>query len=78
MTGRATFEVPLAHGRPSLGEFAAHRQVDVTPRGPWCDTLDRALQSEGLEPRMALATPHFQVALAIVARTDYVTVAADR
>jgi DNA-binding transcriptional LysR family regulator len=65
---------PLARKRAALADFARYRQVVVTPRGPWSETLDRALQAEGLDPHVALATPHFQVALAIVARTDCATV----
>jgi DNA-binding transcriptional LysR family regulator len=65
---------PLARKRVSLADFASYRQVVVTPPGPWSVALTHALHREQLESRVALATAHFQVALAVVARTNYVTV----
>jgi DNA-binding transcriptional LysR family regulator len=74
------YVVALRKGHPrgqralSLGDFAEQRQVLVAPQGPWAIRLGEALRREGLSFRVALRTSQMQVAMDVVARTDYVSV----
>lgn len=65
---------PLAQRPMSLRGFAEQRQVLVSPPGPWAGQLGDALYREGLSMRVALRTSQMQVAMDVVARTDYVSV----
>ncbi len=65
---------PTIKKRITLAEFAASRQVMVAPRGPWAERMSNALAGAGLHSEYILTTTHLQVALEIVARTDYLTV----
>jgi DNA-binding transcriptional LysR family regulator len=65
---------PLAQRAMSLRDFAEQRQVLVSPQGPWASQLGDALRREGLAFRVALRTSQMQVAMDVVARTNYVCV----
>ncbi len=65
---------PIVRTELTLERFAACRQVVVTPQGPWASHLHEAMHRRGLAPQSVLATPHIQVALDIIARTDYLSV----
>jgi DNA-binding transcriptional LysR family regulator len=67
---------PLATRAVTVRDFAAQRQVLLSPQGPWASHLGDAMRREGLVPRIALRTPQMHVAMEIVARTDYVCVLA--
>lgn len=67
---------PLASRAMTLREFAAQRQVLVSPEGPWMNQLGDRLHREGLAPQIALRTSQMAVAMDVVSRTDYVTVLA--
>jgi DNA-binding transcriptional LysR family regulator len=59
---------------PALRELAAERHVLAAPQGPWASQLGAALHREGRTLDVALRTSQMRAAIAIVARTDYVTV----
>jgi DNA-binding transcriptional LysR family regulator len=65
---------PLAQRAMSLEDFAEQRQVLVSPQGPWASQLGAAMRRKGLAFRVALRTAQMQVAMDVVARTDYVSV----
>lgn len=59
--------------RMTLARYLAARHVLVSPRGLPGGIVDEALTAKGSARRVALTTPCFQTALAIVARTSLVT-----
>jgi DNA-binding transcriptional LysR family regulator len=59
---------------PTLRELVAERHVLASPQGPWASQLGAALHREGRTLDVALRTSQMRAAIAIVARTDYVTV----
>ncbi|MDQ0392147.1 LysR family transcriptional regulator [Labrys monachus] len=58
---------------PSLADYARFSHVTVSIFGDGHTEADSTLAAAGLERRVALTTPHFTAALAVVARTDMVT-----
>jgi len=65
---------PLVGQPHSLESFASFARVLITPRGPGAQKLDAALSERGLAARVVLETAHIDVALDVVAGTDYLTV----
>jgi len=59
--------------RPSLADYAGFSHVTISIFGDGHTETDTALAAAGLERRIALTTPHFVAALAVVAKTDMVT-----
>jgi DNA-binding transcriptional LysR family regulator len=68
----------VKRGGLTLERYASCRHVVVSPRGPWEQRLDEALRRRGLTLELALETPHIQVALDIVGRTDFVAIIPQR
>ncbi|MGG6895913.1 MULTISPECIES: LysR family transcriptional regulator [Rhizobium] len=64
---------PLAAGPVSAEDYARFSHAAITIFGDGQSEIDAALAARGLSRTIALATPHFAVALAVVAATDYVT-----
>jgi DNA-binding transcriptional LysR family regulator len=72
-----TFVTLLRAGHPAardwtLERFAALDHVLVTVMGDGRGVLDDDLERLGLRRRVALRLPHFQAAMAVVAKTDFV------
>jgi DNA-binding transcriptional LysR family regulator len=65
---------PHAQRPMSLEGLAEQRHVVVSPLGPWASQLGDAMHRAGLAFRVALRTSQMQVAMDVVARTDYVSV----
>lgn len=71
--------VVLRRGHPMAGspftvkDYARVDHVGVSIFGDRPSDLDAALALHGVTRRIALTTPHFLAALAVVARTDYAT-----
>jgi DNA-binding transcriptional LysR family regulator len=63
-----------AAGRPwSIDDYGRFHHVGVSLLGDGRSELDTMLAAAGVTRRIALTTPHFMAALAVVARTDLVT-----
>jgi len=61
-----------------LSTFLAARHIAVVPRGSREDMIDTWLRGEGIERRIAVATPTYIEALHVAARTDLVAFAPRR
>jgi len=63
---------PRLSRRPTLEEFLAEGHVLISPSGRTPGVVDRVLDRQKRQRRVAVTLPHFLAAPAIVARTDYV------
>ena len=64
---------PDAQRAWTLADYGRQSHVGVSLLGDGQSDLDALLAAAGVTRRMALVTPHFMAALAVVARTDMVT-----
>jgi len=64
---------PLATGPVSAEDYARFPHAAITIFGDGRSEIDTALAARGLSRTIALTTPHFAAALAVVAATDYLT-----
>ncbi|ACB95118.1 LysR family transcriptional regulator [Beijerinckia indica] len=64
---------PLAAGPVSAEDYARFPHVAITIFGDGQSEIDAALAARRLSRTIALTTPYFAAALAVVAATDYVT-----
>lgn len=64
---------PLAGAEWTVADYARVDHVGVSIFGDRPSDLDAVLAAHGVSRRVALTTPHFLAALAVVARTDYAT-----
>jgi DNA-binding transcriptional LysR family regulator len=67
-----------AQGGLSLNDWLARPHVMVAMRPDATDEIERALSSQGLERRIALALPHWSAAVEVVAGTDLILTVAKR
>jgi DNA-binding transcriptional LysR family regulator len=67
-----------AKGGLSLNDWLARPHVMVAMRPDANDEIERALSSQGLERRIALALPHWSAAVEVVAGTDLILTVAKR
>lgn len=67
-----------AKGGLSLNDWLARPHVMVAMRPDATDEIERALSSQGLERRIALALPHWSAAVEVVAGTDLILTVAKR
>jgi DNA-binding transcriptional LysR family regulator len=68
----------LAKGALTAAAFAALPHLLISPRGEVLGEADARLAELGLKRRIVMVVPHFLAAPLIVARTDMVTVIAER
>lgn len=64
---------PAANRPWTFADYAAFDHVGVAILGDGQSELDTLLAAQGVRRRLALVTPHFMAALAVVARTDLAT-----
>ena len=69
---------PLAGKRLTLKRFCQFGHVLVTSPSDGPGVVDVALAARGLERRVAVRVPHFSVAPAVVAETDFITTLAEK
>ena len=65
----------LAARRLTLKAFTRLNHILVSPAGEGPGVVDRVLQTQGLQRRIALRVPHFASALEVVAQSDLVLTA---
>lgn len=65
----------IAHGPPSLADYADLPQVLVSPSGRGPGPVDAVLRAHQLARRVALRVPHFATALAAIAHSDLILTA---
>ena len=65
----------LAARRLTLKAFARLNHILVSPAGEGPGVVDRVLQTQGLQRRIALRVPHFASALEVVAQSDLILTA---
>ncbi|MDZ4696335.1 MAG: LysR family transcriptional regulator [Deltaproteobacteria bacterium] len=65
---------PMLTGARTMDQFARYSQVVVTPVGPWASILENELSRRGLKTERVLQTAHIPIALAVVSRTNHITV----
>lgn len=69
----------MRHGHPAaerswtLADYGAYPHVGVALVGDGQSEIDTLLAAAGVNRRIAVVTPHFMAALAVVAETDFVT-----
>jgi DNA-binding transcriptional LysR family regulator len=64
---------PAAQRRWTVGDYATYHHASISIFGDGQSELDAALAAQGIRRRIALVTPHFTAALAVVSATDMVT-----
>jgi DNA-binding transcriptional LysR family regulator len=69
---------PRLSRKPTLKEFLAEGHVLIAPSGGVPGVVDKALERQNYQRRVAVTLPHFLAAPAIVATTDYVMTIARR
>ncbi len=65
----------LAARRLTLKAFARLNHILVSPAGEGPGVVDRVLQTQGLQRRIALRVPHFASAIEVVAQSDLILTA---
>lgn len=61
-------------GKTGVEEWLRHRQIVVTPRGPWFERLSEVAHGKGLSLVASLSTAHQFVALDVASRTNAVAI----
>ncbi|MFO0632122.1 MAG: LysR family transcriptional regulator [Nannocystaceae bacterium] len=69
---------PVLRGRLTVKRYAALEHVLISPAGSVPGTVGKALRKRGLERRIAVVVPNFNVAAEIVASSDRVLTCGER